>query len=225
MTPPRSDLHSPPPGDLKGTRRVPGGAASAPAKPDARRRLASLPLRFLRHGATAPNLAGLRCGGDLDVPLTDLGREQAIIAARRIAALQPPVGLIVTSDLLRTRETATILARSMPGAQVLVEPDFAERRLGAWNLLPIAQTQHWFEARRTPPGGESDDQFLHRIAHAVRGIKQQLSQRPLLVGSKGVARVLGELIELPERLELDNGVVWEFDFAARPCLATAWGAL
>ena len=28
---------------------------------------------FVRHGSTAPNLAGLRCGGDLDSPLTELG--------------------------------------------------------------------------------------------------------------------------------------------------------
>ena len=27
------------------------------------------------------------------------------------------------------------------------------------------------------------------------------------------------------KAELDNGVVWEFDFAAQPCLETAWGAL
>ena len=184
-----------------------------------------LPLRFLRHGATAPNLAGLRCGGDLDVPLTKLGREQAAIAARQIAALRPPVGLIVTSDMLRTRETASIIAESLPNTPVLVQPGFAERRLGQWNMLPIVETQPWFEARMTPPGGESEAEFLQRIVDAVRGIKRRLHERPLLVGSKGVARLLGELIELPGRLDLTNGGIWEFDFAARPCLETEWGAL
>jgi probable phosphoglycerate mutase len=184
-----------------------------------------LPLRFVRHGATAPNEARLRCGGDLDLPLSDLGREQSHEAGRRIARLDPPVGLIVTSDLLRNRETAAIIAEYLPPVPVLIEPAFSERRLGQWNLLPIELTQPWFEARRTPPGGESDDDFVLRIALAVRAIKQQLASRPLLVGSKGVARVLGELIELPGRLELENGAVWEFDFAARPCLETAWGAL
>ncbi len=184
-----------------------------------------LPLRFVRHGATAPNLAGLRCGGDLDVPLAGIGREQAYAAARRIAALEPPVGLIVTSSLKRNRETAAIVAEHLPQARVIVEPAFGERRLGEWNLLPIAQTQPWFEARLTPPGGESDTELLDRIARAVRSIKRQLAERPLLVGSKGVARVLGELIGMTERLELENGAVWEFDFAAHPCLETAWGAL
>jgi len=186
---------------------------------------ARLPLRFVRHGATEPNTAGLRCGGDLDVPLTNLGRRQAAQAGARIAVLQPPVGLIVTSDLQRTRETATIIARFLPEVPVIVEAGFAERLLGQWNLRPIAQTQPWLEARMTPPGGESDDEFIDRVARAVRRIKTQLHRRPLLVGSKGVARVMGELIGVPHRLELENGVVTEFDFAERPCLQTTWSAL
>lgn len=185
-----------------------------------------LPLRFVRHGATAPNLAGLRCGGDLDVPLTALGRQQARAVAERIARLDPPVRLIVTSDLKRNRQTAEIIAARLgAGVKMLVQPAFSERRLGQWNLAPISQTQPWFEARRTPPGGESDDEFTQRVADAVRTIKRQLAERPLLVGSKGVGRVLGELIGLSERLELGNAEVWEFDFAKRPCLETAWGAL
>ncbi len=186
---------------------------------------AQLPLRFVRHGATAPNLAGLRCGGDLDVPLTHVGRQQALQAALQVAALQPPVGLIVTSDLLRTRQTAALIGRHLPGVPVLIEPAFAERRLGAWNLRPIDETQAWLTARLTPPGGESDQAFIDRVAYAVRRIKAHLHRRPLLVGSKGVARVMGELIGVPHRLELENGAVAEFDFVQRPCLQTSWSAL
>ena len=186
---------------------------------------AVLPLRFVRHGATAPNQAGLRCGGDLDVPLVELGRRQAEEAGLRIARLRPRVGLIVTSDMLRTRETAALIAKHLPGVPTLVEPGFAERRLGDWNLRSVNQTQPWLKARMTPPGGESDDEFVDRVAHALRRIKAHLYERPLLVGSKGVARVMGELIGVPHRLELDNGVVTEFDFAQRPCLQTTWSAL
>ena len=182
-------------------------------------------LRFVRHGATQANVAGLRCGGDLDLPLTDLGCEQAHLAAQQIVRMQPPVGLIVTSDLQRTRETAAIIAGYLQDVAIAVEADFGERRLGEWNLRPIAETQALFEARCTPPGGESDDEFSDRIARALRRIKLQLPQRPLLVGSKGVARVMGELIGVPHRLELANGVVTEFDFADRPCLQTNWSAL
>ena len=40
-------------------------------------------LRCLRHGATVANLLGLRCSGDLDLPLAEVGRTQAVEAARR----------------------------------------------------------------------------------------------------------------------------------------------
>ena len=184
----------------------------------------SLPVRFLRHGATAANLAGLRCGGDLDLPLTAIGRQQAQHAAQLVNKLQLPIGLIVTSDLSRTRETAQIIAAVLPGVPIVIEPELAERRLGEWNLRPIAETQPWLAARCTPPGGESDDEFVDRIARGVRRIKVQLPLRPLLVGSKGVARAMGELVGWPHRLELDNGEIAEFDLASRPFLQTTWGA-
>ena len=68
------------------------------------------PLLFMRHGATALNAAGLRCGGDVDLPLTDLGHRQAVLAAQRLAALRPRVGVIVVSALQRTRQTADIVS-------------------------------------------------------------------------------------------------------------------
>lgn len=182
-------------------------------------------LRFVRHGATGPNLAGLRCGGDLDVPLAEAGREQAAAIAHDVALLDPPVGLIVTSNLRRTRETAAIIARELPAVPVLVEPDFAERRLGGWNLLPLERTQPWFDARMTPPGGESDDEFLIRVAHALRGLKPRLHERPLIVGSRGIGRVLGELVGLPRRVMVGNAELAEFQLAELQCLETAWGTL
>jgi len=170
-------------------------------------------LRFVRHGATLANTAGLRCGGDLDLPMTALGHAQAQRVADEVARLEPPVGLIVTSDLLRTRETAEAIARRLPAAEVLVDPAFAERRLGRWNLLPIRDSQPWFESGLTPPDGESDDEFVDRITRAVEALRAELPRRALLVASKGVARVLGTLTGRAERLEPENGDVLEFDLS------------
>lgn len=172
-------------------------------------------LRFVRHGATAANTAGLRCGGDLDPPLTDHGEAQVARVAETIAAMQPPVDLIVTSDLERTRQTAAIIARRLPRAEIVIEPGFAERRLGRWNLVRIRESQPWLEAGLTPPGGESEREFADRIAGAVERLRPQLPRRPLLVGSKGVARVLGEMAGLDGRLEPDNAAVLEFDLTPR----------
>ncbi|MBL8329512.1 MAG: histidine phosphatase family protein [Rubrivivax sp.] len=181
-------------------------------------------LRFLRHGATSANLAGLRCGGDLDLPLTECGREQARAAAQSLIERTVPLGLIITSDLQRTRETARILAEALGGVPIVVCAELGERRLGEWNLRSIAQTQPWLEARCTPPGGESDGEFIDRIARGIRLIKPCLPDRPLLVGSKGVARAMGELVGWPRRLELDNGELAEFELNDLPFLETTWGA-
>lgn len=173
-------------------------------------------LRFLRHGATAANHLRLRCGGDLDLALTEIGRAQAAEAARRIVALDPPVRMIVTSDLRRTRETAEIIARAVGGVEIVVDPEFTERRLGEWNLRPIDQTEPWLERDEPPRGGESRIEFTDRIARALRRLMVWLPEKPLLVSSKGVGRVLGELSRMPRPLHLDNAELTEFDFAVRP---------
>ena len=185
----------------------------APALSSSRTPRHSSPLKFVRHGATQPNLSGLRCGGDLDVPLTDTGREQAADVGERLAALGCRVGVIVTSDLRRTRETARIVALALPGVEVIVEPGFAERRLGAWNLRPIADTEAELVRGDTPPGGESNEHFFERIGAAIETLLPRLEQRPLLVGSKGVARALGELLGQPTS-DMANGALAHFELAA-----------
>ena len=180
-------------------------------------------LRLLRHGATTANAAGLRCGGDLDLPLTDAGRQQARDAALRLCRPHGAPGVIVTSDLQRTRETAAIVAERFPGVPVIVEAAFAERRLGQWNLQPVSLTQPWLEAGCTPPGGESDAEFVDRIARGLQHIRAQLPLRPLLVGSKGVARALGVLAGTPLATDLDNGEVAEFELHRDDVLHTAQG--
>jgi probable phosphoglycerate mutase len=176
---------------------------------------ASRQLILVRHGATEPNLAGLRCGGDLDIPLTDLGRQQAREAALRVRDLDMPVGVIVASQLQRTHETAAIISRILGGVDILIEPAFAERRLGAWNLRSTAETESALNAGVTPPGGESDADFIDRIATATEMVLvPRLERRPLLVGSKGVARALRAVLGLPARKGLANGELMEFDLAA-----------
>jgi broad specificity phosphatase PhoE len=176
-------------------------------------------LLFLRHGATDPNLAGLRCGGDHDAALAAPGRQQARDAAQALAAQLPPQRLhLVCSDLQRTVETARILAAELAPhgipCDLRLVPELRERRLGAWNLQPIADTQAALVAGLTPPGGEAAAEFKARIAAAVRSLLPLPPEPTLLVGSKGVARVLGELCGLPGRLDMGNGTWMRFHLAA-----------
>ena len=174
-----------------------------PAPPTATTAVTTKPrigaLRYMRHGVTEPNLAHVRCGGDLDVPLIEQGREQAVRAARELARMDPPIGVIITSDLRRTRETARIIAAALRDVEVQIVPGFAERSLGEWNLLSIEETQPWLDAGIDPPGGETDAVFTQRVARALHSVRPLLPLHPLLVGSKGVARVMGQMVGLPRR--------------------------
>src|SRR6266581_1606297 len=167
----------------------------------------SQPILFVRHGATHANVTGLRCGGDLDVPLIELGRRQALDTAHRIRDSRLPVGLVFTSSLLRSHETATIISGELRGVEVAVEPALAERYLGAWNMRPISETQAPFEAGETPPGGESNAVFIERVARALDNIVPRLDEQPLVVASKGVARAICELLDLEWRQSLSNGEI------------------
>src|SRR2546430_16730179 len=122
----------------------------------------SRPLVFVRHGATHANIAELRCGGDLDVPLIELGRRQAVATAQRIRDLRLPIGLIFTSSLQRAHETATIISDELRGVEVAVEPALAERSLGTWNMRPINETQAAFEAGATPPRRAANPALIGR---------------------------------------------------------------
>ena len=153
-------------------------------------------LLFARHGATEPNLAGLRCGGDIDPPLTALGRQQAVALAQAVKALAEPPDLIVTSDLQRAQDTAAIVRAALGAVDLVVQPAFRERRLGEWNLQPIAATESLLASGHTPPGGESADDFTERIEAALDALLPLLPRRVLLVASKGVWPVSGTCISV-----------------------------
>ena len=87
---------------------------------------------FLRHGiAVEPDEW---TGRDFDRPLTDDGIERMKFEARAIAALSLQLDVIVTSPLLRARQTAEIVADRLKLRDELVEDErlangFDARRL------------------------------------------------------------------------------------------------
>ena len=146
---------------------------------------------FVRHGETEPNARGVRCGGDVDAPLTENGVRQAEALCSTLRGRG--VGVIVASPLQRTRRTAEIVAQALDGIPIVFEPLFAERRLGEWNGRTIAETEPLIRARETPPGGESEAEFRDRVARALEALRPHLPRRPLVVSSRGVARMLNLL--------------------------------
>ena len=98
-------------------------------------------LILVRHGETDWNVQH-RLQGASDIPLNDNGRAQARAAAPELARIAP-VTRIVSSDLSRAFETATIIADAM-GAQVVTDARWRERSYGVWEGLPedVRESDH-----------------------------------------------------------------------------------
>jgi probable phosphoglycerate mutase len=170
-------------------------------------------LYFVRHGITEPNFRGFRCGGDSDIPMMDIGCDQAYLLAKQIEKMNLRVGVIVAGSLIRTRQTASIISGVLGTVPVEIEPLLNERKLGQWNNRPIAETEELLKRKVTPPGGESDDQFEARVALALEHLRAYFDRRPLIVSSKGVGRVLNLLLGGTERMTVGNGEIVEFAVA------------
>jgi len=97
-------------------------------------------LVIWRHGNTDWNATG-RVQGQTDVPLNDLGREQARAAAPALAALRPDA--IVASDLRRAADTAAALA-ALTGLPVRADARLRERHFGQWQGLDLTEVAERF---------------------------------------------------------------------------------
>lgn len=88
-----------------------------------------------RHGNTDWN-ATHRVQGQTDVPLNDLGRQQAVDAAELLVKFKPDA--IVASDLRRAADTAAALG-ALTGLPVTHDERLRERSFGAWQGLTMAE--------------------------------------------------------------------------------------
>jgi probable phosphoglycerate mutase len=118
---------------------------------------------FARHGQTAPNRDGLVLGR-ADPELTEEGHRQAALLAAALAT--EPVTAIVTSPLLRARQTAEA-AGGACGVPVTVDERLVEIDWGAWEGRPAgglagADVDRW-RAEGTAPEGESLDSLSRRV--------------------------------------------------------------
>jgi len=87
---------------------------------------------LVRHGATASNERRILQGSATDEGLSDLGRRQAAVLADRLRPVRPEV--IITSDLARAYETATVIA-DVAGLLPVIDRRLRERDFGPFEGL------------------------------------------------------------------------------------------
>jgi broad specificity phosphatase PhoE len=144
-----------------------------------------------RHGVTEWNQAN-RYQGHQDVPLSDLGRQQAARLGERLRS--EAISAAYTSDLARARDTAAIALEGR-GVPLVATPALREINFGAWEGLghrDIAERfpEAWSAwtrdpaATRPPGGGESLADLHQRVVGFFRSALEQIE--PALAWGLGV---------------------------------------
>lgn len=153
-------------------------------------------LLLLRHGQTSMSV-DKRYSGRGDVELTELGLSQAGAAGERLAKMtgvatsDAGAAPIVTSPLVRTRQTADEVAAATGGTcevhDGLVETDFGE-----WEGLTFAETSERYSELHgrwlgdptvAPPGGETLERVAERVSAACDDLLQRYAGRTVVVVS------------------------------------------
>jgi probable phosphoglycerate mutase len=180
---------------------------------------------LLRHGQT-PMSVQKRYAGRTDAPLTEVGVQQAAAAAKRLASAG--LGVIVTSPLLRTVQTAQAVA-AVTGAAVVTDDGFRETDFGAWEGLTFAEVRERWPAEISawladpevaPPGGESFTDVSARVTAALdRVLAARAGQTVLIVSHVTPIKMLvtAALLAPPAalyRMHLDVAALSEIDWYA-----------
>ncbi|MCL6639620.1 MAG: alpha-ribazole phosphatase [Firmicutes bacterium] len=181
-------------------------------------------IYLVRHGETTWN-ALMKFQGHTDVPLSDTGRRQAEMLARRLAAEK--FTAFYASDLQRAYETAEIIAKPH-GLGIQKIPGLRELNFGAWEGLTrneikefyAKEISQWWASPLTTriPMGETLGEVVLRSMAAVKRIVESHQGGQVLVASHGgairsiVASVLGIDLNQYWRLRLDNASLNIIDF-------------
>jgi probable phosphoglycerate mutase len=183
---------------------------------------------LVRHGESTWNVLGIIQGHRDQATLTDRGRVQARQAAQRLGS--HPVEAVYSSDLLRARETAAIVARSF-GLPFSVDPALRERCFGELEGIPAATARpeatgiidhRVVDPSARPVGGESLEELYARAAGFVDALALHHRRGDVVVVAHGGSirairtycsrRPVGDMQWGP----VANGSVWRAALGSAP---------
>lgn len=178
-------------------------------------------LYLLRHGQTEFNVKKL-VQGRCDSPLTDLGRQQAGMAAAWLKAHGVVPDKVVSSPLGRAMATASLVATELLGADADVEPceGIIERSYGSFEEGPhdALPTDVWDPGEDLIPfGGEGSQALQERMVGTLTNLMSAKDTETLLAVSHGSASrqfikaAAPEGFELPAKLPNCAIMIFNFD--------------
>ena len=151
-------------------------------------------ILLARHGETEYNRER-RFQGQIDVPLTDRGREQARALAE--VARDERIAALYASPLVRARETAEIVGAAL-GLEPRLDDRLKEMDVGTWggrlkDEIEAEDAGTWSRWQAAGedwrfPGGESLGEQQERVVAALVDITQAGDLPALVVCHRGVVR-------------------------------------
>lgn len=180
-------------------------------------------LYLLRHGQTEFNVKKL-VQGRCDSPLTDLGRQQAGMAAAWLKAHNVVPDKVVSSPLGRAMDTARLVACELLGPDTAVEPceGIIERSYGTFEEGPhdALPTDVWDPGEDLIPfGGEGSHALQERMVGTLTNLMGAKDTETLLAVSHGSASrqfikaAAPGGFELPTKLPNCAIMIFDFDEA------------
>jgi probable phosphoglycerate mutase len=179
-----------------------------------------------RHGESEWNRIH-RYQGQLDAPLSDLGKQQADKLAERLR--NEKFQAIYTSPLQRCADTTTTIAQFHPGITVQQDPALMEIHHGEWQgkyadeitATYAEELEEWrlHPMRSQMPGGESFSNILKRSLEFKERVVQTHEDATILVCTHDVvikvliADVLGMDMDYINRIWLTNGSITEIIYS------------
>jgi 2,3-bisphosphoglycerate-dependent phosphoglycerate mutase len=184
-------------------------------------------IMMLRHGETTTNVEH-RFTGQLEAPLTENGKEQAIEAASSIKKTGVVPDTIYVSPMGRALETALIMCRELgvpPEDKIVLIPEMMERNSGAFSGLTQDQVKQRFGSQayehsvndyefrppdvpsvvRPLPHGQASESLLDVEHRVKRFFEQRVSddirdgKNIVVVGHENSLRPLMRIVgQLPE---------------------------
>ncbi|MBI2454498.1 MAG: class I tRNA ligase family protein, partial [Parcubacteria group bacterium] len=161
---------------------------------NAHRADSSAVLILMRHGEAESNVKKIVSSYPEKTlnPLTDRGRKQVLAAAKKIKAELggEKLAAIYSSDLLRTRETAQILADELKIKNIIFDERLCEIDMGEFNGRPAEEYQAGFKSHQNgftdrPNQGESWQDVWRRMRSFTLDVSKKHSGKKVLVVSHG----------------------------------------
>ncbi len=182
-------------------------------------------LILVRHGRTALNAAG-KLQGRLDVPLDDVGREQATAVANHVG----PVDELISSPLLRAVQTAEAFGVPFEQDERWVELSYGRfEGMSSTEAMSAEAWEQWrLDPNYVPDGGESLVDLDERVRSACEAIAERARDHDVAIVThvspikSAVAWAIGAPIDIAWRSHLSQASVCRIEIRGRGPVLTAF---